>query len=261
MKPVLPNQAYEYIVVIPARYASTRLPGKVLLEIAGKPMLQHVYERALESGASQVVIATDDHRIAEAAQGWGATVCMTSPDHPNGTSRIAEVIDQYHYSAETIIVNLQGDEPLIPPAYIQKVAHDLANHPEIQVSTLCAPIDTLEKVFDPTLVKVDFDQQQRALYFSRAPIPWDRIGFQANPKVLSPNVQYWGHIGLYASRAGFISHYAQSPAMPLENSELLEQLRILEQGGAIYVGMVDSEKALGVDTPEDLARVRQLFEK
>ncbi|MCG6900966.1 MAG: 3-deoxy-manno-octulosonate cytidylyltransferase [Gammaproteobacteria bacterium] len=243
-----------FTVVIPARYASTRLPGKPLLEIVGRPMLQHVYERSLQSGARQVIIATDDPRIAEAANDFNATVCMTSAAHTSGTERLAEVVESQGWDDEDIIVNVQGDEPLIPPALIKQVANGLASNAAAVVATLAYPIQSGEEGSDPNIVKVVLDKHGYALYFSRAFIPCHRDG----PMLENSSVAL-RHIGLYAYRAGFLKHYRQLQPSPLESIEKLEQLRVLWHGMKIHVGIATEMPGHGVDTREDLARVNQLL--
>ena len=246
-------------VVIPARYASSRLPGKPLLEIAGRPMLEHVYHRACESGAGEVIVATDDDRIREAAQGFGAGVAMTAADHPSGTDRIAEVAEARDWPADTIVVNLQGDEPLMPPILIRTVADDLEAHTGADIATLCAPIDCAEDFFDPHIVKVVRDRRGYALYFSRAPIPWDRDEFATGSKTLPEGVPHLRHIGMYAYRAGFLQHYRQLEHAPIENSEMLEQLRALWHGVRIHVADAPETPGHGVDTQADLERVAEFL--
>lgn len=246
----------EFVVVIPARYGASRLPGKPLRMLAGKPLIRHVWERACESGASEVIIATDDQRIFDAAQGFGANVCHTSSSHPSGTDRLAEVAHVRNFGAQSIMVNLQGDEPLVPPALIVQVAHDLAAAQEAAVATLCTPIRDAAELFDPHAVKVVRDQRGYALYFSRAPIPWDRETFSI-AKSLSQTVTHFRHIGLYAYRAGFLHEYRKWPACDLERSESLEQLRVLWNGFRIHVGVTAERFAAGVDTEDDLVRVEK----
>lgn len=250
----------EFCVVIPARYASTRLPGKPLREIAGKPMIRHVYERALESGADEVIIATDDERIRSAAEGFGARVCMTAVHHPSGTDRLAEVARLRDYSGDRIIVNLQGDEPSMPPALIRQVAGNLYANPQASVATLCERIHAAGELFDPHLVKVVMDSQGYALYFSRAAIPWDRDAFAATTGELPARSEHYRHIGLYAYRAGFLREYVKWPPCGLEQTESLEQLRVLWQGHKIHVAEAVEPPGTGVDTEADLARVRQQWE-
>jgi 3-deoxy-manno-octulosonate cytidylyltransferase (CMP-KDO synthetase) len=244
-------------VIIPARYASTRLPGKPLALIAGKPMIQHVYERAVESGADAVVIATDDERIRAAAEAFGARVCMTSSTHRSGTERLAEAIAQLELPDDEIVVNLQGDEPLMPPALIRQVADTLAAHPDAAVATACTVIST-EVVFrDPNVVKVVCDGHGYALYFSRAPIPWPR---ESGARAVAAHMAL-RHIGLYAYRAGFVARYLTWPPSPLEEIEQLEQLRVLWHGERIVVCEAVAAPPLSVDTAEDLARARRLLEE
>lgn len=246
-------------VIIPARHASTRLPGKPLLEIGGKPMIQHVYERALESGAAEVVVATDDERIRSVALGFGAHVCMTATHHPSGTDRLAEVARLVGYADDQIIVNLQGDEPLMPPALIRQVAENLQAHTQASIATLCERIKTAGELFDPHLVKVVMDQQSYALYFSRAAIPWDRDAFTATTGELPVRSEHYRHIGLYAYRAAFLQDYVQWPPCVLEQTESLEQLRALWQGRKIHVAEALEPPGIGVDVEEDLLRVRRVL--
>lgn len=251
----------EFRVVIPARYASSRLPGKLLLDIAGKPMIQHVYERAVESGAESVIIAADDERIRKVAEEFGATVCMTSPEHQSGTERLAEAVVAMGYLEEDIIVNVQGDEPLIPPTLISQVAEDLEKFENARMATLYEPIKTIEELFDPHKVKVVMNKRGYALYFSRAPIPWDRDHFTIPPAQQALNGEYFRHIGLYAYRVGFIQEYTEWESSPLEKIEALEQLRILWNGGRIHLTQARKSVPGDVNTEEDLQKVRQLLSK
>lgn len=242
-------------VVIPARYGATRLPGKPLRSLLGKPLVQYVYENAVASGAARVVIATDDARIREAAEGFGAAVCMTAPEHRSGTDRIAEVAAREGYGDDDIVVNVQGDEPLLPPALIRQVADDLAAHPKASIATLCAAMTDPEQVFNPNAVKVVTDREGYALYFSRAPIPWDRDGFALGPRRALPQGEYSLHVGLYAYRAGFLQEYVRWAPCPIEQLESLEQLRALWYGHRIHVAAAAVAMEGGVDTEQDLARV------
>lgn len=253
----------EFHVIIPARYASTRLPGKPLLDLAGKSMIQRVYERAQASGAHSVVIATDDQRVYQTAMGFGAQVCMTSAAHQSGTDRLAEVVASKHFANDTIIVNVQGDEPLIPPALIQQVASNLATRPNAGMATLYEPINDAEELFDPHAVKVVFDREGYALYFSRAPIPWDRDNFTTKtiPPALHLKQNYFRHIGLYAYRAGFLSQYSALPACEMEASEGLEQLRVLWSGYKIHIAQAVEKSPGGVDTVADVIRVTALLQR
>lgn len=250
------NTEPAFKVVIPARYGSKRLPGKPLLAIHGKPMVQHVYERAVASGADQVVVATDDERIEAVARSFADNVCMTSTTHASGTDRIAEVVETQGWPAETIVVNLQGDEPLMPPVLLGEVATALLKHPAADVSTLAVPLNEPEQLFDTHTVKVVTDQAGYALYFSRATIPWQRERFAAGdtptPDWLSGMHR---HLGLYAYRAGFLSNYATLEPAPIEQMEALEQLRVLWHGGRIAVGIASEAPPAGVDTAGDLERV------
>lgn len=251
----------KFKVVIPARYGATRLPGKPLRLLAGKPLVQHVFERAMESGAEEVVIATDDERIREAAEGFGAAVCMTSPQHRSGTERLAEVASRRHYAADTIVVNLQGDEPLLPPPLLRQVAEDLAVHPAASIATLYAPLTQASQLFDPNVVKVVMDHRGYALYFSRAPIPWDRDRFALSSAQMDANADYCRHIGLYAYRAGFLREYVDRPPCQMEQLESLEQLRALWYGYRIHLSRALPEPAPGVDTEEDLSRVERFLRR
>lgn len=250
----------DFKVVIPARYASSRLPGKPLLDIGGKPMIQRVYESACDSKASEVVIATDDQRIREAAEGFGAEVCMTAESHRSGTDRIAEVVRRMHWADDTIVVNLQGDEPTMPPALAFQVALDMETHERADITTLATPINEREAMFDPHIVKVVTDANGYALYFSRAPIPWHRDEFINTGSSLPTGVGFARHIGLYAYRAGYLERFVNWPPAPLEQAESLEQLRVLWHGGCIHVSQSKKEPGHGIDTADDLVRVRKLFE-
>ncbi len=248
-----------YIVVIPARFASTRLPGKPLLDLAGKPMIQRVYEQAKRSAATRVIIATDDARIAQAAKDFGAEVLMTRADHPSGTDRLQEVCAQLALPEDTLVVNVQGDEPLIPPAIIDQVAANLAANPQAGIATLAEPISDAASLFNPNVVKVVSNAQGLALTFSRAPLPWARDAFAANRDALPAGVPFRRHIGIYAYRAGFLRDFVRWGPCDYENTECLEQLRALWHGVAIHVADALEAPPAGVDTAEDLARVRQLL--
>ncbi|MEY4718336.1 MAG: hypothetical protein RL563_954, partial [Pseudomonadota bacterium] len=226
-------------VVIPARYASTRLPGKPLLDIAGKPMIAHVCERALEAEAEQVVVATDDQRIYDTVSSLGMTVVMTSLDHQSGTERIAEVAAIQGWGPETIVVNLQGDEPLIPPSYIRDAAEALASQNQAGIATLAANILETDEIFNPNAVKVVLDKNDYALYFSRAPIPWHRAQFPEHHEIDLKSLPYLRHIGLYAYTVGFLRSYCDWNPSPLESIESLEQLRILWHGEKVLVKIVE----------------------
>lgn len=251
-----------FSVVIPARYASSRLPGKPLLDINGLPMIQHVWNKAVDSGASDVIIATDDKRVRSACEKFGAQVEMTDPGHASGTERIAEVVRRRGFAGQDIVVNLQGDEPLIPAALIAQAAEDLAAHADIaEVSTLSERILDPASVVNPNVVKVVTDQSGLALYFSRAPIPWDRDQTERPILGIDSLPGYFRHIGIYAYRVGYLSEYISLPASPLERLEKLEQLRILYYGGRIHVDEAREKPGPGVDTPEDLEAVRNLTAK
>ncbi|HEX8784242.1 MAG TPA: 3-deoxy-manno-octulosonate cytidylyltransferase [Steroidobacteraceae bacterium] len=243
-------------MVIPARFASTRLPGKALLPIGGRPMLQWVYERASSAGASEVLIATDDERIAGAARAFGAEVVMTAHTHPSGTDRIAEVARSRNWAADDIVVNVQGDEPLIPAAAIAQVARLLAANPAGDIGTLATVLESLEELLDPKIVKVVTDIHGMALYFSRAPIPWNCDGA---PLGLASQSDFAGarrHRGIYAYRVASLLRFAQLPHGVLEQREKLEQLRALEHGLRIHVEEALERPGPDVNTPADLERVR-----
>lgn len=246
-------------VVIPARFGSTRLPGKPLLPLAGKPMIQHVVERAERSGAEEVVVATDDRRIRDACAAFGAESLLTRADHRSGSERIAEVIERRAWPDEAIVVNLQGDEPTMPPALIDQVAADLAHRPETGMATLAHPIEDPETLFDPHAVKVVTDAAGFALYFSRAPVPWHRDEALRGCATLPSSVPFLRHIGLYAYRAGFLRRYVAWSPSPLELAESLEQLRVLWHGERIHVGLAVEAPGPGVDTTQDLVRVAALL--
>lgn len=249
-------------VVIPARYGSSRLPGKPLLSIAGKPMVAHVYERALQSGASDVVVATDDERIQAVMRDLGAPVVMTRSDHPSGTDRLQEVAAHFGWADDEIVVNVQGDEPLIPPAVINQVADNLRQADAAGIATLAEPLENAEQLFNSNIVKLVRDHDGHALYFSRAPMPWARDAFARNRAELPPEAVslYLRHLGIYAYRVGFLHDYVSWPPALIEQVEALEQLRALYRGVRIHVDIADVALPPGVDTAEDLERVRRLLE-
>ena len=245
-------------VVIPARFASSRLPGKPLADIGGRPMVLRVLERALLSGAESVVVATDDIRVQQAVEAAGYRALMTSPDHQSGTERLVEVAETLGWSDDTLVVNVQGDEPLIEPDLIREAARQLVLHTDAVMATLAHPIHDHADFINPNIVKVVADEAGYALYFSRAPIPWPRDAFAAQA-AMPHELGALRHIGLYAYRAGFLRTYASLTASPLERYEMLEQLRVLWHGHRISLGITPTAPAPGVDTQEDLERVRQLF--
>lgn len=248
-----------FIVVIPARYASQRLPGKPMADLVGRPLILHVCDRAKQSGATHVVVATDDARIEAACKGAGVEVEMTAPSHPSGTDRIAEVAARRRWGDDELVVNLQGDEPLMPSADIEQAAALLSSHEGAHMSTLCTPIHSLREFLDPNVVKVVADQDGRALYFSRAPIPWNRDGAAAG---LGSQQQFHGalrHIGIYGYRVGALKRLAAAPSSELEQLEKLEQLRALSIGLRIAVDVAREVPGPSVDTPEDLKRVAELM--
>ncbi|MBI3900201.1 MAG: 3-deoxy-manno-octulosonate cytidylyltransferase [Gammaproteobacteria bacterium] len=243
-------------IIIPARYASSRLPGKPLADVAGKMLLERVYERACATGAKTVVITTDDERVQRAAEGFGAKVCMTAATHASGTDRIGEVIDRLGIGADEVVINLQGDEPLMPPRLIREVGDTLLRKPKAMVATACHPITDREAFTNPNVVKVVCDIEGYATYFSRAPIPWPRTPMSGGT---DQPIQALRHIGLYAYRAGFVARYCAWGPCPPEETEQLEQLRVLWHGERIAVCITDDAPGTGVDTPEDLERVRHYF--
>lgn len=265
----------DFTVIIPARYASSRLPGKIIEPLDGKPMVQRVYEQAQQSRAREVVIAADDERIADALKPFGSRVVMTAKDHESGTDRLEEVTRQLQLDDTAIVVNVQGDEPLIPPAVIDQVAANLAANSGTGVATLSEPIGSVRELFDPAAVKVVADIDGTALYFSRAPIPWprddiNRFGLSSNQSPdnqLSGTVasidteQYQRHIGIYAYRVALLRAFVQWPQAPLETIEKLEQLRVLFNGEKIHVAAACDKVPTGVDTETDLQRVRLSLKK
>ncbi len=255
----LSRSAPDFVVVIPARYASTRLPGKALLDIAGKPMVVHVAERAQASGAAEVCIATDDERILNAARTHGQQAVMTEAGHASGTDRIAQVARLRGWADERIVVNVQGDEPRIAPELIREVARMLAQHAKASMSTACHPIRSPAELFDPNCVKVVLDQAGDALYFSRATIPWARDAFARDRESVPDGLPVYRHIGIYAYRCAFLRAYPTLPVPAIERFEALEQLRALWHGHRICVAVTDQSPEPGVDTPEDLDAVRRLF--
>lgn len=247
-------------VVIPARYASTRLPGKPLVDIAGQPMIVRVAAAAQRANVSGVWVATDDERIASTVRRHGFEVVMTREDHASGTDRIAEVADRLQWDDADIVVNVQGDEPLLEPALIESVASALRGDPDAAIATAAHPLTTADEFFNANVVKVVCDSRGRALYFSRAPIPWDRDQFAERRDALPVDLPARRHIGLYAYRVSFLRRFGQLAPSPLERCESLEQLRALWHGYPIQVVSVDHVPAPGVDTVEDLERVRRLFD-
>ena len=249
-----------FTVIIPARFASSRLPGKPLADIAGKPMIQHVFEKAQQSGASRVIIATDNEQVEKAAKAFGAEVCMTSEAHNSGTERLAEVVSKLGIADDEIIVNIQGDEPLIPPVIVSQVAENLAKF-NVNMATLAVKIHEAEELFNPNAVKVVTDKDGYVLYFSRSVIPYDRDQFMQLEDTSKAQLAdaYLRHIGIYAYRAGFIKQYVQWAPTQLENLEKLEQLRVLWYGERIHVELAKEVPAVGVDTAEDLEKVRLIL--
>jgi 3-deoxy-manno-octulosonate cytidylyltransferase (CMP-KDO synthetase) len=246
-----------FTVIIPARMRSTRLPGKMLADISGKPLVAWVAERARASGAAQVVVATDHPSIADAVAALGWKVCSTSPEHPTGTDRLAEAVDRLGLADDEIVVNVQGDEPLVDPVLIRKVAAELSLRPNAAIATAAHPIEDAATFFDPNVVKVVLDADGYAQYFSRAPIPYARDAFAASREKLPADFPAARHIGLYAYRVRFLREYASLSQTPAERFEALEQLRALGHGYRIAVASWSGPMQPGVDTPADLDRVRQ----
>ncbi len=246
-----------FVVAIPARFASTRLPGKPLRLLAGEPMVAHVVARARVAGAADVVVATDDARIADALAGR-VRVVMTRASHVSGSDRLAEAATALGWADDLVVVNLQGDEPLAPPSGIRAVAAALAGS-HAPMATLATPLATVDELFDPNAVKLVRAADGRALYFSRAPVPWPRDAFARDRSALPPGVPFLRHIGIYAYRAGFLRRFATLPPTPLEQAESLEQLRALEHGHAIAVGLAPDPFPAGVDTADDFARVERFL--
>jgi 3-deoxy-manno-octulosonate cytidylyltransferase (CMP-KDO synthetase) len=248
-----------FTVLIPARYASTRLPGKPLSDIGGKPMVVRVAERARAGGASNVVVATDDERIRDAVIAHGIDAVMTRGDHPTGTDRLAEAANLLGLGDRAIVVNVQGDEPLLEPSLMAEVAETLATHEDASIATACHLIDDPTEAFNPNVVKVVLDRAGYALYFSRATIPWARDAFAADLHSIPAGLPLYRHYGLYAYRVGFLRQYPSLQPAPIERFEALEQLRVLWHGYRIVVRITRGTPAPGVDTQEDLERVRKLF--
>lgn len=246
-----------FYVVIPARLASTRLPNKPLADIAGKPMVVRVAERAQLSGALDVIVATDDVSIQDVCKKYGISSMMTKPTHLSGTDRIAEVAEKMQWADDAVIVNVQGDEPLIDPALIIATAARIND--QTPMATVAHPILSAEDIFNPNIVKVVLDKKSNALYFSRAPMPWDRASFADRPQSMPKGYEAFRHIGLYAFRNAFLKKYSSLSVSPIEQFEALEQLRVLWHGYAIAVHISQLVPPAGVDTPEDLERVRQHF--
>jgi 3-deoxy-manno-octulosonate cytidylyltransferase (CMP-KDO synthetase) len=248
-----------FVVVIPARYASTRLPAKALVDIAGKPMVVHVAERAAASGAQEVWVATDDERILSAVEAHGHRAMMTDTRHASGTDRIAEVASRRGWADDAIVVNVQGDEPRIAPELIREVAQALEGDSEAVMSTACHALHRDQDLFDPNVVKVVLDAKQHALYFSRATIPWARDAFARSRDTIPEGLPVYRHIGIYGYRCSFLRRYAALEQPAIERFEALEQLRVLWHGLRIAVAITDNAPEAGVDTPADLETVRRLF--
>ena len=248
-----------FVVIVPARLASTRLPRKPLADIGGVPMVVRVARVALASGAEQVAVAADSAEIVDACTGHGVRALLTRVDHASGTDRLAEAVEHLGLADDALVVNVQGDEPLMPPAVVRRVAEALAQRTDCAIATACHPLHDAAEFFSPNVVKVVTDAGGRALYFSRAPIPWSRDAFAAGRDRLPPGLPARRHVGLYAYRAGFLRRFPQLPPAPLEQHESLEQLRALAHGFGVAVIELPEALPPGVDTPEDLERVRALL--
>lgn len=253
--------ATSFKVIIPSRFAASRLPGKPLKSIAGRSMVARVWDRGMASGAEEVVVATDDERIVEEMERHGGVAMLTSSDHVSGTDRLAEVVARLGWSEDTVVVNLQGDEPCIPVELITEVAHALVANPEAGIATMAAPISTAEELFNDNAVKVVLDEVGMASYFSRAPIPWVRGVFKPGelPSTLPTEPRFLRHIGMYAYRAGVLGRMAATPQSENEKAESLEQLRAMAIGIRIHVTVIDEAPPPGVDTQEDLDNASQYF--
>jgi len=248
-----------FVVIVPARLASTRLPRKPLADIGGVPMVVRVARAALASGAVQVAVAADSSEIVDACCAHGIEALLTRADHASGTDRLAEAVDHLGLPDDAVVVNVQGDEPLMPAAVVRRVAEALADRADCAIATACHPLHDAAEFFSPNVVKVVVDASGRALYFSRAPIPWSRDAFASDRDRLPPGLPARRHVGLYAYRAGFLRQFPQLPPTPLERHESLEQLRALAHGFGIAVIELPEALPPGVDTPEDLERVRALL--
>ncbi|MBU6477001.1 MAG: 3-deoxy-manno-octulosonate cytidylyltransferase [Xanthomonadaceae bacterium] len=252
------NKPQAFIVAIPARYGSTRLPGKPLRMLGGEPLVAHVARRARVAGAASVVVATDDARIVAALADSKIKVCLTRADHASGSDRLAECAATLGWPDDAVVVNLQGDEPFAPAAGINAVARALVED-GADMATLAAPIESAREWFDPNCVKVVRDLRGRALYFSRAPVPWARDALVRDRTTVPERLEVLRHIGIYAYRAGFLKTFARLPATPLERAESLEQLRALEHGHSIAVRITPAPFPPGVDTEDDLARAERVL--
>ncbi len=247
------------VIAIPARFESVRLPGKPLRALAGRPLIAHVIDRAREVGDLPIIVATEDMRIAEVAESLGVQVCLTDPNHRSGSDRLSECAKRMNLSKDTVLVNLQGDEPLMPALCMRQVAKLLIDHPEAAIATLATPITDAKSLFDPNVVKVVCDRSGYALYFSRAPVPWARDAFANDQRRLPAGLGARRHIGLYAYRVGALQQFTALPPSALESAESLEQLRALENGLKIVVANARAAVPAGVDTEEDLQRVEQML--
>lgn len=249
----------KFVVVIPARYASSRFPGKPLADIGGKPMVVRVAERAVKSGAAEVIVATDHEDIARTVEQHGYDVMMTRRDHETGTDRIAEVVMRRAYGPRSIVVNVQGDEPMVAPSLIRRVAENLGQHREAQIATACHPVHDVDDLKNPNVVKVVLDNAGLALYFSRAPIPYARDAYAAGIASVPRGLPVYRHLGIYAYRTSFLREFGQLKPAAIERFEALEQLRALAHGYRISVAITRNAPHPGIDTPEDLQRVQRML--
>jgi len=246
-----------FTVIIPVCYHSSQIPGKPLVELGGKPMIQHVYERARESGADDIIIAADDERIKETAESFGAEVCMTSAHHASGTERISEVANIMEFEDDEIIINVQGNEPLVPPSVIHHVATDITGHDVIKMCTVVKPITDSKQLFDPNIVKVAINRRGFVLYFGRAPIPWEREHFSDLSQAVKPVGEHYAHVGIYGFRAGFLREYIAWEPCEMEKLEGLEQLRVLWHGGRVHALVTQDVIPPGVRTQADVDYMRK----
>ena len=247
------------VVIIPARYGSTRFHAKLLQDLAGKPIIQHVYERSLQAKADQVVVATDDQRIVDVVTSFSGKAILTDTTHHSGTERIAEAIDILKLRDDDIVINVQGDEPMLHPELVDQIVDNLQKYPRFKMATLCERFTELADLQDPNKVKVIFNHDGSARYFSRSVIPFARDHFRENPEVMPDDIDYYLHLGIYAYRASFVKRYVTWPQAPWEKVEALEQLRVLWNDELIHVAEACQKIGPGIDTQEDLERVRQAW--
>lgn len=258
----------DFVVIIPARFASTRLPGKILLDLGGKPMIQHVHERVSRSDARRIIVATDHQEIVDAVEAFSGEAILTSAKHPSGTDRVAEAIEKLNLDDDEIVVNVQGDEPMIDPAIINRVAANLSTNSSASIATVAVPVRNSEELFNPNVVKVVMDNNNMALYFSRAPVPWQRDNYMGkefndlkNQDISRLDQSFYRHIGIYAYTAAFVKQYVRLQQSDLEKTEALEQLRALSNGYRISVLLAENAGEPGIDTRDDYDRVKEIIER